>query len=153
MRLDYSSLTPEPAKHLFAISAAVRRSVLPGALRELTAVYVSQLNGCAHCIAVHWQKALKEGVPPRQLQLLPAFEEAVRGEGPPVYRPPTVLALRVAHRLTVAPMQGVADELWQETAATLGEETLMWHIQNIMLMNSWNRLSIALQIAPPEDPA
>lgn len=150
MRLDYAALTPEPAKHLFAISAAVRRSVLPGTIRELSAVYISQLNGCAHCIAVHWEKALTEGVSHRQLQLLPAFEEAVRGDGLEVYDPATVTALRVAHRLTAKPTHGVEPELWQTAAATLGEETLMWLIQHIMLMNSWNRLSIALEIAPPE---
>ena len=151
MRLDYAALTPEPAQHLFAISAAVRHSALSGTVRELTAVYISQLNGCAHCIAVHWEKALKEGVSKRQLQLLPALDEAVRGDGVGVYDSAESCALQVARRLTVTPANGVSADLWQTAQATFGEETLMWLIQHILLMNSWNRLSIALEIAPPQD--
>ena len=121
MRLDYAALTPEPSKHLFAISAAVRRSALPGTIRELTAVYISQLNGCAHCIAVHWEKALAEGVTERQLRLLPAAE-AVHGDWLPLYDQATALALRLAHAVTAAPGTGVDNGLWDSAMAALGEE-------------------------------
>ncbi|MFW5828460.1 MAG: carboxymuconolactone decarboxylase family protein [Alkalispirochaeta sp.] len=151
MRLDYAALTPEPSKHLFAISAAVRRSALPGTIRELTAVYISQLNGCAHCIAVHWEKARAEGVPEEQLRVLPAAE-AVHGDWLSLYDRTTAIALRLAHAVTVAPGTGVDEELWDSAVAALGEETLMWLIQHIMLMNAWNRLSVTLRIEPPKSP-
>ncbi|MFW5693518.1 MAG: carboxymuconolactone decarboxylase family protein [Alkalispirochaeta sp.] len=149
MRLDYAALTPEPSKHLFAISAAVRRSALPGTIRELTAVYISQLNGCAHCIAVHWEKALAEGVPEQQLRVLPAAE-VVHGDWLSLYDRATAIALRLAHTVTVAPGSGVDEELWDSAVAVLGEETLMWLVHHIMLMNAWNRLSVTLRIEPPE---
>mgnify|MGYP002875598873 CR=1 FL=1 len=146
MRLDYESLTPDASRHLFAISAAIRRSVLDPILRELTAVLVSQLNGCAHCIAVHWEKALRAGASERQLRLLTTAEEA----GDAVFAERTLVALRLARALTISPHDGISDELWAAAQHALGDESLMWLVQHVMLMNSWNRLSIALRIPPPE---
>ena len=77
MRLDYESLTPDASRHLFAISAAIRRSALDPILRELTAVLVSQLNGCAHCIAVHWEK----GAPGRGIGAAAAAPDDSGGGG------------------------------------------------------------------------
>lgn len=148
MRLDYQNLAPEAARHLFDISAAIQRSRLDPVARELSAVRISQINGCAHCIAVHWQKAAAAGASERQLQLLPVFEETVRQQQN-LYDPTTVTALRIAERLTVSPRDGVPDLLWSTAVQQLGDETLMWLVHHVMLMNAWNRLSIALEIPPP----
>lgn len=146
MRLDYETLTPDANRHLFAISKAIGKSPLDPQLRELTAVLISQLNGCGHCIAVHWQKALQAGVPEQRLRLLSAAEEV----GTDIYPTAALVALRLARKLTVEPQHGVPDDLWDSAATVFGKETLAWLIQHVMLMNSWNRLSIALRIAPPE---
>ena len=148
MRLDYAKLAPEAAKALFQLSTAIGRSALDPVLRELVAVLVSELNGCAHCIAVHWKKALAAGATDIQLRLLPAFEEAAHAGS---YDRRTLVALRLAERLTSSPAAGVDDALWDEATDALGEEALTWLVHQIMLMNAWNRLSIALRIAPPDD--
>ncbi|HKK48046.1 MAG TPA: hypothetical protein VJ932_03060, partial [Alkalispirochaeta sp.] len=62
------------------------------------------------------------------------------------------IALRLARAVTVAPGAGVDNELWDSAMAAFGEETLMWLVQHIMLMNSWNRLSVTLRIEPPHHP-
>jgi AhpD family alkylhydroperoxidase len=146
MRIDYQELTPVPTRHLFSISAAIAASPLAATTRELVAVRISQLNGCAHCIAVHWEKARDVGVAETALRLLPAYGET-RGET--VYTPSERTALRLATALTSRPDTGIAADLWGEAVERMGEETLMWLIQHIMLMNSWNRLSIALRLDPP----
>jgi AhpD family alkylhydroperoxidase len=146
MRIDYQQVTPVPTRHLFSISAAIAASSLTATTRELVAVRISQLNGCAHCIAVHWEKARSVGVSETALRLLPAFGET-RDET--VYTPPERTALRLATALTSSPDTGIATDLWEEAVERMGEETLMWLIQHIMLMNSWNRLSIALRLDPP----
>jgi AhpD family alkylhydroperoxidase len=146
MRIDYQNVTPVPTRHLFSISAAIAAAPLAATTRELVAVRISQLNGCAHCIAIHWEKALGAGVTEFALRLLPAFEET---EGESVYTPEERTALRLATALTGAPQAGIGDELWDEALDRLGEETLMWLIQHIMLMNSWNRLSVVLRLTPP----
>ena len=147
MRLDYMGLSGEASKSMFAISAAIRRSSLDAALRELVAVQISQLNGCAHCIAVHWGKARAAGVSERELRLLPAHEEAVELG---VYNQTQAAALHVAREMTRHPERGLPDDVFVGAQELFGDETLMWLIQHILLMNSWNRLSIALRIPAPD---
>jgi alkylhydroperoxidase family enzyme len=70
-------------------------------------------------------------------------------EGESVYSREERTALRLAMALTGSPRDGIAADLWGEAMDRMGEETLMWLIQHIMLMNAWNRLWVALRLDPP----
>ncbi|MCG8477724.1 MAG: carboxymuconolactone decarboxylase family protein [Spirochaetales bacterium] len=143
MRIDYEKLAPGAARALFSLSGIIRRSVLEDGLRELVSVLVSQLNGCAHCIAVHWEKARGEGVAEEKLRLVTTFEESGR------FSAAEKAALRLSRALTAHPAAGISDDLWREVAEELGEEAALYLVHQIMLMNAWNRLSIALALPPP----
>lgn len=143
MRIDYEMVAPGAARALFSLSGIIRRSVLDNGLRELVSVLISQLNGCAHCIAVHWEKARAEGVAEEKLRLVTAFEESRR------FSEAEKAALRLARALTTHPAAGISDGLWRETVELLGEEATLYLVHTVMLMNAWNRLSIALALPPP----
>ncbi len=143
MRIDYRTVAPEATRALFSLSGIIRRSVLDNGLRELVSVLVSQLNGCAHCIVVHWEKARAEGVAEEKLRLVTTFEESGR------FSASEKSALRLARALTKHPAAGIRDDLWQAAVDGLGGEATLYLVHQIMLMNAWNRLSIALALQPP----
>src|SRR3954466_5091372 len=60
---------------LVAVEAWIARSFDPKLL-ELVKVRVSQMNGCAHCLHMHRQDALKMGETDDRLLLLSAWHES-----------------------------------------------------------------------------
>jgi alkylhydroperoxidase family enzyme len=93
---------------------------------------------------VHWQKALKLGVPEQKLRLLPAFREAG------VYAETELTALELGEAVTLLSQAGVSQELWDQVELAFPSEELRLHLlYQIILMNGWNRLSVALALAPP----
>lgn len=112
---------------------------------ELVNVRVSQINGCAACLATHVPAARKAGVSQRRLDLLPAWRELDEfGERERA-------APRVAESLTrlddaeerAAAIAAASEHFDEDQLAALG-----W---TIVLINAFNRVSIASHHQPPLD--
>lgn len=162
MRLDYQNLAPEATKALFAVGAAVTRSGLDAGIRELVSVRVSQINGCAHCVDIHWRKALDAGVSDSKLRLASVHEECdcfSAAERAALRLAEAMTRLEAARANTVATraagmdaagVHGVVDaRLWDELGAHFDPETLTHLVYQICVINAWNRLSRTLQLRPP----
>lgn len=112
---------------------------------ELVNVRVSQINGCAACLATHVPAARKAGVSQRRLDLLPAWRELDEfGERERA-------ALRVAESLT---RLDDAEERAAAIAAAsehFDEDQLAALEWTIVLINAFNRVSIASHHQPPLD--
>jgi AhpD family alkylhydroperoxidase len=145
MRIDYTRVAPEATKPLYALSREIEKGPLGSHLRELLSVQVSQINRCAHCIEVHWKEALEAGVPEAKLRLLPAFREAG------VYEEEEMIALELAEAVTLLSRDGVPDALWRRVEQAFSSEDARMHLlYQIILMNSWNRVSVTLKLEPPK---
>ena len=59
-RLDYFTLAPKAAKALAQLSH-VAGATLDKRLKELVNLRISQINGCAFCIDMHWADLVKQG--------------------------------------------------------------------------------------------
>ena len=64
-RLNYQAIAPRPVKALVALSSALRDSTLGRRLIDLVLLRVSQINGCAFCIDMHWHDLIRHGNDPR----------------------------------------------------------------------------------------
>ena len=61
---------------MLGVHSYVQNSGLDLALLELVKIRVSQINGCAFCLAMHAELARKNGVNDDQLDLLVAWRES-----------------------------------------------------------------------------
>ncbi|MBB0998369.1 MULTISPECIES: carboxymuconolactone decarboxylase family protein [Dietzia] len=115
---------------------------LEESLLELVNVRVSQLNGCAACLATHVPAARKAGVSQDRLDLLPAWREI------DAFGDQERAALRLAETLTrlddaeerAAAIAAAADHFSDEQLSALE-----W---TIVLINAFNRVSIASHHQP-----
>lgn len=115
---------------------------LDEALLELVNVRVSQINGCAACLATHVPAARAAGVSAGRLDLLPAWRELDD------FGDPERAALRLAETLTrlddvderAAALDAAAEHFDEEQLASLE-----W---TIVLINAFNRVSIASHHQP-----
>lgn len=111
-------------------------------LLELVNVRVSQMNGCAACLATHVPAARKAGLSQQRLDLLPAWRELdAFGESERA-------ALRVAETLTS--LDDVEERAAAIAAASehFDDDQLAALEWTVVLINAFNRVSIASHHQP-----
>ena len=83
-RIDFQKTSQGALHAMLALENYVRKSSgLEPALLDLVRMRASQINGCAYCIGMHTDEALRDGEPPERLTLLDAWPEAdIPGIGP-----------------------------------------------------------------------
>ena len=118
-------MTAEPSaafsalKAMYALQAAVNASGLEPSLQELVKLRVSQVNGCAFCIDLHFREARAKGEREERLYLLDAWREA------PVYSGRERAALAWAEAVTQVSQTHVPDEVFREAREHFGEAELV----------------------------
>ena len=75
-RIDVTKVNPAAYQAAAALQSYVDQSGLDVKLRELIKIRVSQINGCAFCIAMHTRDARKLGETEERMHLLDAWREA-----------------------------------------------------------------------------
>ena len=73
-RIDYFTAAPKAARALSQFSFAAG-GALDKRLRELVNLRISQINGCAFCIDMHWAHLLKLDMDPRHINSVAGWRE------------------------------------------------------------------------------
>lgn len=118
---------------------------LDEALRELVNVRVSQINGCTACLASHVPAARKAGLSQKRLDLLPAWREL------DAFGTRERAALRLAETLTTLDDVDERAAALADAAACFNSDQLAALEWTIILINSFNRISIASHHQPRLD--
>src|SRR3954465_870167 len=118
-RIDYTKASPAALKAMLALQAAVNASGLEPALQTLVQMRVSQINGCAHCLDMHFREATAKGEKPERLYLLDAWRES------PVYTDRERAALGWAESVTLVSQTHVPDAVFAEARKYFEETELV----------------------------
>ena len=94
-RIDVTKVSPATYQAVGALQSYVDKSGLDAKLRELIKIRVSQINGCAYCLAMHTRDARKLGETDERMHLLDAWREA------PIYSARERAALAWAEAVTL----------------------------------------------------
>ncbi|HKP18557.1 MAG TPA: carboxymuconolactone decarboxylase family protein [Gaiellaceae bacterium] len=138
-RMDTRRSAPELHRALIELDAAV---AFDPPLRELVRLRASILNGCAYCIQLHTQEALKAGEESHRLFAVAAWEES------PFFDARERAALRFTDAVTLLHEDHVPDEVWAEVAEQFEEQELAELLFAIVVINAFNRLAIATRKEP-----
>src|SRR3954462_2180754 len=74
-RMDIPKTAPEIYRHLLQIEQVIAGKIDPK-LHHLIKLRASQINGCAYCLGMHSDQALRDGETPERLLLLDAWHES-----------------------------------------------------------------------------
>lgn len=142
MLLDVFRLFPEASKPLIEVHEVLLRGKSPFTIdeRELIATYVSGLNQCRYCQAVHGATTELLGVPRAALQQLSWNLDAVPEKMQPV--------LHYARKLTEQPASVTKADAERVLAAGWDETALLHTIAVTALFNFMNRLVEGAGIEP-----
>ena len=141
-RLRYWQIAPEAVRSIAQVNSYLIDSKIEPALRHLVWLRVSQINGCAYCVNLHTQKALRDGETPERLHCLVVWHETS------LYSERERAALRWAEALTLVAETRAPDDVYQEVARHFCDQNLVDLTLLIASMNAWNRMAIGFRREP-----
>lgn len=138
------NLTASPGayKAMSGLEQYLHTSGLEESLLHLIKLRVSQINGCAYCLDMHWKDLRAIGEAEQRLYSLDAWREC------PWYSDRERAALAWAEAVTLVTNGHVPDAVYQQTRPHFSEKELLDLTLAITTINAWNRLSIASRTTP-----
>ena len=146
-RLPYHQLTPKAFMGLVNLSETIKKGPLGTRLAELVFLRVSQINGCAYCMDMHWHVLVKNGMEPRHLNAVAGWREA------PFFSDRDRAALRWAEILNATPNSDASDEEFARLQAVFSEAEISELGFAVGVINAWNLVNAGMRAPIPEAPA
>ena len=115
------------------------RSGLERRILDLVKIRASQMNGCAYCIDMHTKDARAAGETEQRIYALDAWRET------PFFSDRERAALDWTEAVTRVGDSHVPDEVYERVSREFDEEELVKLTMEVVVINGWNRLSIALR--------
>lgn len=135
-RFKLTDIPPEAYRHLLEMEGLIARHIEP-TLYHLIKLRASQINGCAYCLAMHTEQALRHGETPERMTSLDAWQES------PLYSDKERAALAWTEELTLIADSGASREAFDGLKPHFSQEEIAWLILAAVQINSWNRIAIS----------
>lgn len=137
-RVAFYSLVPAAMQGMLAVNSAVKESLDPN-LVDLVFQRVSQINGCAYCVDLHWRDLLAAGEDPQRINSLLTWREV------DFFDARECAALNWAERVTQLRDEQPDDNDYAIVREQFSEKEIAALTYAIAIMNAWNRISISLR--------
>ena len=138
-RTNLAAQGQEALKPLFAVGNSVKKSSIEKTLQELIKLRVSQINGCAFCLDMHWKDLRAIGETEQRLYSLDAWREC------PYYSDRERAALAWTEALTLISQTNAPDEVYNELRNHFTDLEIVNLSYAITTINAWNRLAIGFR--------
>lgn len=144
-RIDYRQLAPKAFQNLYQLSMGLRRDLLGQRLIDLVFLRVSQINGCAFCIDMHWRDLMQLDADPRHLNAVAGWREA------PFFDARERAAFEWAEIVTTISTSDPSDEAFARLRQQFSDEEIAELSFVIATINAWNRLNVSLRVHIPQN--
>ena len=142
-RLYIGRTYPEALKALNELDKIILDSGIDKWHQNLIKIRASSLNGCAFCLDIHTQDAIKLGIDPRKISLIGAWREAVNH-----FSEQEQMILQVTEAITLIHKAGLSDEIYLRCIALFGQDLTVRIITAITVINTWNRIGVGFKMQP-----
>jgi AhpD family alkylhydroperoxidase len=137
-RISYRSV-PDVYKAMLGLENYLEHASLDKKLLDLVRLRVSQINGCAFCIDMHWKDLRAAGETEQRLYGLDAWDES------PYYDERERAALAWSEAVTRIEPDRVPDAVYDRARTVFDERQLADLTLAVVAINGWNRLNIAFR--------
>ena len=136
-RLQIDQLEPAAYKAMYGLEQYLNLSDLTKTHKELIKIRASQINGCAFCINMHTQDALKLGESQQRIFLLNAWQEAT------LFTDEEQVILKMTEEITLIQQNGLSTATYQAALTHFSESYIAQIIMAITTINAWNRIAVS----------
>ena len=141
-RINYGTASPGVYESMDALDRHLQSCGLERTLVFLVQLRVSQINGCAYCLDMHWKDLRAAGETEQRLYSLDAWREC------PYYTDRERAALAWAEAVTLVTASHVSDAVYADVRPHFNDRELSDLTLAVAAINAWNRLSIAARLVP-----
>jgi AhpD family alkylhydroperoxidase len=135
-RLDLKQLPSEAYRHLLQLEGLISKQFDP-ILYHLIKLRASQINGCAYCLEMHTDEALRIGEKPERMTALGGWHES------PLYTDKERAVLAWVDEVTLIAEKHASKEAFDGLKAHFSDDEIGWLILAVVQINSWNRIAIS----------
>lgn len=141
-RINIASVKSGALNAMLGLEGYLAKSGLDKKFLDLIRLRVSQINGCAYCIDMHWKDLRAAGETEQRLYGLDAWRES------PYYTERERASLAWAEAVTQITDGHVPDEVFEKARQHFKEAELADLALAVVAINGWNRLNIAFRTTP-----
>lgn len=141
-RINILETEPQAYKAMAGLEAYINSTPLNKSHKELIKIRASQINGCAYCINMHTQDALKQGETAQRIFLLNAWREV------DLFSKEEKAILALTEEVTLIHQHGVSNEAYEAAAQLFDKNYLAQLVMMMVAINGWNRIQVTGQVQP-----
>ena len=135
-RFKLTDIPQEAYRHLLQLEGLISSHV-DLTLYHLIKLRASQINGCAYCLEMHTDEALRHGEKVERLTALGGWHES------PLYTEKERAALAWTDEVTLISENHASKEAFEGLKPHFTDEEIGWLILAVVQINSWNRIAIS----------
>ncbi|WP_109830157.1 carboxymuconolactone decarboxylase family protein [Reichenbachiella versicolor] len=139
-RVNIYQSEPKAYEGMFALEEFLNKSPLSKQQISLIKIRASQINGCAYCINMHTEEAVKAGETYQRLHMLNAWKESN------LFSDEEKVMLEITEKVTLINQNGLTDKTYQSAQNLFNDKTIIAIIMAITTINAWNRIAISTRI-------
>lgn len=139
-RVNIYQSEPKAYDGMFALEQFLNDSPLSKQQISLIKMRASQINGCAYCINMHTEEAIKAGETHQRLHMLNAWKESN------LFSDEEKVLLKITEEITLINQNGLTDKTYQRAQHLFTDQTLIAIIMATTTINAWNRIAISTRM-------
>ena len=136
-RLDINKLVPEVYNKVLELEKSIQVSALDKIHLELIKLRASQINGCAYCLDMHTEDALKLGETVKRIALLNAWRDTE------IFSTEEKVILEITEEVTLIHQEGLTDATYDKASRYFDKQYIALIIMTVITINAWNRIAIS----------
>jgi AhpD family alkylhydroperoxidase len=141
-RISYQDIPSGMFNHLNTLEDFINNSTLSMQLLELVRLRVSQKNGCAYCVDMHYKLLKNEEETELRLSSLCVWEET------PYFTDKERAVLKFTDTLTKLDRTSITDEIFNSLLEYFTKEEISYLTLAISQINTWTRLMKTFKFTP-----
>ncbi|NTS43674.1 carboxymuconolactone decarboxylase family protein [Flavisolibacter sp. BT320] len=140
-RFNIKVAAPNALKAMIGLETYLSQCSISKTTKELIKIRASQINGCAYCINIHTQDAIKNGETNQRIFLLNAWREA---EG--IFTEEENVVLAITEEITLIHQSGLSDDTYTNALQFFSETQIADIITAVITINLWNRVVLSTHL-------
>lgn len=140
-RFNIKAVAPNALKAMIGLETYLSQCSISKTTKELIKIRASQINGCAFCINIHAQDAIKNGETNQRIFLLNAWREA---EG--LFTEEEKVVLAITEEITLIHQSGLSDDTYTNALQFFSETQIADIITAVITINLWNRVVLSTHL-------
>ncbi|MBW7951286.1 MAG: carboxymuconolactone decarboxylase family protein [Chitinophagaceae bacterium] len=136
-RKSIKTVDPASLQAMLALEAYGKTCPLQPLYKELIKIRASQINGCAYCLDMHTEDAVKMGELPRRIFAMGVWQESH------LFNEEERALLQITEEVTKISEKGITNATYNKVVELFGEKMTAQIIMLIITINAWNRMAIA----------